>query len=164
VEGIVSALVLPRLLTRAGCSLAVVKRHVVVLDRDGAELARGPRLQASWLWTASTAALIERRAEALGFRHELHPEELCFRLWRPGLCREATPWQDFADALAWLARVERASTQPKRLRFHLVRFGPITQPAAPRRTALALRSHRPSGRAPPGYRTCTVGQPDPRAP
>jgi hypothetical protein len=164
VEGVVSALVLPRLLAEAGCSFTVVKRHVVVLDRDGRELARGPRLQAAWLWTASTAALIERRAAVLGFRHELHPEELRFRLWRPGLSREAAPWQDFAEALAWLARVERALAQPRRLRFHLVRSGSITQPAAPRRTALALRSHWPGGRAPPGCRTHTVGQPDPRAP
>jgi hypothetical protein len=164
VEGVVSALVLPRLLAEVGCSLAVVKRHVVVLDRDGRELARGPRLQAAWLWTASTAALIERQAEVLGCRHELHPEELLFRLWRSGLRRAAPPWQTFPEALAWLARVERDIAQPKRLRFHLVRSGPITHPAAPRRTALALRSHRSGGRAPPGCHTRTVGQPDLLAP
>jgi hypothetical protein len=70
---------------------------------------------------ASAEALIERRAEALGFRHELHPDDLRFRLWRPGLSPAAAPWQTFPDALAWLARVERAVTQPCRLRFRLVR-------------------------------------------
>jgi hypothetical protein len=122
-----SVLTLPPLLAREGCSLAVVKQHIAVLDRDSRELARGPRLQAAWLWTASTAALIERRAEALGFRHELHPEELRFRLWRPGLSRAAAPWQTFPEALAWLAKVERAIRQPRRLRLHLVRSGSITR-------------------------------------
>lgn len=69
----------------------------------------------------ASAVLIERRAEALGFRHELHPEELLFRLWRPGLSPAAAPWQTFPDALAWLARIERAVAQPRRIRFRLVR-------------------------------------------
>jgi hypothetical protein len=160
VEGLVSTLMLPRLLAEAGCTVAVVKRHVVVLDRDGAELARGPRLQAAWLWTASTAALIERCAEALGFRHELHPEELRFRLWRPGLRRAAAPWQDFAEALAWLARIERAIAQPKRLRFHLVRAESITRHSRPRQSPPTVLACGPGGRAPPGCPARPVGQPD----
>jgi hypothetical protein len=116
-----STLRLPPLLERAGCVLAALDNHIAVQDRDGHVLAHAPRLQASWLWDASTAALIERRAEALGFRHELHEHDLRFRLWRPGLNREAAPWQTFPDALTWLARVERAVAQPRRLRLHLVR-------------------------------------------
>jgi hypothetical protein len=112
---------LPPLLERAGCVLAALDDHIAVQDRDGHILAHAPRLQAAWLWDASTAALIERRAQMLGFRHELHEHDLRFRLWHPGLSRAAAPWQTFPDALAWLACVERAVAHPRRVRFRLVR-------------------------------------------
>jgi hypothetical protein len=116
-----STLRLPSLLECAGCTLAALDDHIAVQDRDGHVLAHAPASQPSWLWDASTAALIERRAQMLGFCHELHEYDLRFRLWRPGLSREAAPWQTFPDALAWLARVERAVAQPRCVRFRLVR-------------------------------------------
>jgi hypothetical protein len=116
-----STLKLPPLLECAGCALAVRDEHIAVLDRDGYELAQARPSQAAWLWTASTAALIERRAAVLGFRHELHERDLRFRLWRPGLSPNVAPWQTFPDALTWLARVEHAVTHPRRFRLRRAR-------------------------------------------
>lgn len=80
---------LPAALERAGCTLAVVGRQLAVQDRDGRELERVPRRQAEWLWLASTHALIERQAEALGLRHALHEHALRVRLWWPAQDAEA---------------------------------------------------------------------------
>jgi hypothetical protein len=104
----VSAVALPPLLIAAGCCLREVGRQVVVLDQDGHELARGPKKQTDWLWTASIAALIERRAAALGLSCELHSQELLFRLWRSAADQGAAPWLSFDDALVWLASEETA--------------------------------------------------------
>lgn len=67
-----STVVLPPLLVAAGCCLREAGRQLAVLDQAGHELARGPKKQTDWLWASSTAALIKRRAAALGLCCELH--------------------------------------------------------------------------------------------
>jgi hypothetical protein len=86
-EDIVSAVVLPPLLIGAGCGLREVGRQLAVLDQAGHELARGPKKQLDWLWSSSTAALIERRAAALSLCCELHPRSLCSGCGTLGLIR-----------------------------------------------------------------------------
>jgi hypothetical protein len=66
-------------------------------------LERAPRTRLTWLWLASTHALIERQAEALGLRQELHAEQALVRLWQPAQHAEEAPWHTFEAALEPLA-------------------------------------------------------------
>jgi len=105
-EGVIQEAPLPALppaLERAGCAVAVVERQIAVLDPDGVLLERAPRKHLAWLWLASTHALIERQAEALGLRQQLHAEQALVRLWRPDQDAEGAPWRTFEGALALLA-------------------------------------------------------------
>jgi hypothetical protein len=138
----VSAVALPPLLIAAGCCLCEAGRQLAVLDQAGNELARGPKKQLDWIWSASTAALIERRAAALGVCYELHSQELLFRLWSFGASEAAVPWLSFDDALAWLTSEEVAR------RRRLVCAEPITAQSELEATEWRSRERR-RGRAVP---------------
>jgi hypothetical protein len=101
------------MLKLAGCRLLIEGRTLIVLDSAGQELERGTRGRWEWLCAASAAMLVERWADALGLRHELHLKHLQMRLWRPGDDPEAAPWLPFAAALGWLAEVEATRAAQK---------------------------------------------------
>ncbi|HEU4328896.1 MAG TPA: hypothetical protein VFS21_37510 [Roseiflexaceae bacterium] len=107
---------MPPALARAGCRLVVDGRKLVLLDRGGVELERGPAGQLDWLLAAGSLALIRRLAQRLGLRDELHPKELRVRLWWPKDDPETVPWRSFEAALDWLTTLMAVPAVAKRVR------------------------------------------------